>query len=137
MRDGREKRKRERKGGQEETKDKEGRRDGRQSENDRGQNEEKKTDRSRAVLTQRGGDSKIGEASDAGSRPAAVTDLPGRQPDYCMEASMDHGRALTPLCVHSGEVAVVDFERRRGNHMLTKSGFHGVKASLRNAVKFV
>ncbi|CAL1683544.1 unnamed protein product [Lasius platythorax] len=45
--------------------------------------------------------------------------------------------ALTPLCVHSGEVAVVDFERRRGNHMLTKSGFHGVKASLRNAVKFV
>lgn len=77
------------------------------------------------------------EASDAGSRPAAVTDLPGRQPDYCMEASMDHGRALTPLCVHSGEVAVVDFERRRGNHMLTKSGFYGVKASLRNAVKFV
>ncbi|KYM99909.1 hypothetical protein ALC62_09530 [Cyphomyrmex costatus] len=25
------------------------------------------------------------EASDAGSRPAAVTDLPGRQPDYCTE----------------------------------------------------
>lgn len=23
------------------------------------------------------------EASEAGSRPAAVTDLPGRQPDYC------------------------------------------------------
>lgn len=25
------------------------------------------------------------EAPDAGSRPAAVTDLPGRQPDYCAE----------------------------------------------------
>lgn len=40
------------------------------------------------------------DASDAGSRPAAVTDLPGRQPDYCHEASMGHGYAT--LSVHSG-----------------------------------
>jgi len=45
------------------------------------------------------------EASDAGSRPAAVTDLPGRQPDYCTEPpwTMD---ALPSL-----SVCRVDFER--------------------------
>lgn len=98
-------------------------RDGGQSENDRGQNKEKKMKRSRAVLTQREEDSKIGSVrcwieTSCCHRPAWET------AGLLHEASMDHGRSLTPLCVHSGVDAVVDFERRRGNHMLTKSGFY-------------
>ncbi|KAG7203695.1 hypothetical protein KM043_013723 [Ampulex compressa] len=45
------------------------------------------------------------EAPDAGSRPAAVTNLPGRPPDYCMKPPWTMGTSF-PVSVHGGKSAV-------------------------------